>query len=99
MNDTTTVMQTDLDRLAERVEKAAALVQQLREDRARFEQRCVELERRLKDVEQGLQGQDAAAVTQELGALRKEQREWTSERRDVAQRIEMLLKKLERLEG
>ena len=99
MNETTAVMQTDLDRLAERVEKAAALVQQLRDDRARLEQRCIELERRLKDVEQGLQGQDAAAVTQELGALRKEQREWTSERRDVAQRIEMLLKKLERLEG
>jgi len=99
MNETTTVMQTDLDRLAERVEKAAALVQQLRDDRARLEQRCGELESRLKNVEQGLQGQDAAAVTQELGALRKEQREWTSERRDVAQRIEMLLKKLERLEG
>jgi len=100
MNETTTaVMHTDLDRLAERVEKAAALVQQLREDRARLEQTCAEQERRLKDVEHGLQGQDAATVTQELGALRKEQREWTSERRDVAQRIESLLKKLERLEG
>lgn len=99
MNETTTVMQTDLDRLADRVEKAAALVQQLREDRARLEQRCAELERRLMDLEQGLQGQDAAAITHELGSLRKEQREWTGERREVAQRIDSLLKKLERLEG
>lgn len=99
MNQTTPVMQTDLDRLADRVEKAAALVQQLRDDRARLEQKCVELEGRLQNVEQGLQGQDAAALTQEVGALRKEQRDWTSERRDVAQRIEVLLKKLERLEG
>ena len=36
MNETA-IMQTDLDRLAERVEKAAGLVQQLREDRERLE--------------------------------------------------------------
>lgn len=99
MNETTTMVQTDLDRLADRVEKAAALVQQLREDRARLEQRCAELERRLEVVESGLQGQDAAAVTRELDTLRQSQREWAGERREVAQRIESLLRKLERLEG
>jgi hypothetical protein len=35
----------------------------------------------------------------ELNQLRKEQREWLAERRDVASRIEGLLKKLEVLEG
>lgn len=99
MTENPPAMQTDLDRLADRVEKAAALVQQLRDDRTRLGQKCAELERRLQELEQGLQGQDAATLTQELGALRKEQREWIGERREVAQRIEALLKKLERLEG
>jgi len=99
MNETTTVMQTDLDRLADRVEKAAALVQQLRDDRTRLERQSQEFERRLHELEHKLQGQEAGAMISELAALRKEQREWISERRDVAQRIETLLKKLERLEG
>ena len=94
-----TVMQTDLDRLAERVEKAATLVQQLRDDRARLEQERNELGTRLQDLERTLQGNDAAALVHELTQLRKEQREWQAERRDVASRIEALVRKLERLEG
>jgi hypothetical protein len=35
----------------------------------------------------------------DLGALKKEQREWLAERKDVATRIESLLRKLERIEG
>src|SRR5262249_16832105 len=61
----TTMMQTDLDLLAERVEKAAALVQRLKEDRQRLERelgeaqtRLQETERRLQDTERRLQGQD-----------------------------------------
>jgi chromosome segregation ATPase len=100
MNETTTTMtQSDLDRLSERVEKAATLVQQLREDRARLEREREEVGRRLQELEQKLSGQDATALVQELGTLRKEQREWTSERRDVANRIEALIKKLDRLEA
>ncbi len=99
MNETTQVMKSDLDRLSERVEKAAGLVQQLREDRARFERERDELARRLKEQEHRLQGQDAAGLLQELTALKREQREWIGERRDVATRIESLIKKLERLEG
>ena len=34
----------------------------------------------------------------ELAALKKEQREWQTERRDVASRIEAISAKLERLE-
>jgi chromosome segregation ATPase len=99
MNETTPVMTTDLDRLSERVEKAAALVQQLRDDRTRLERERDELARRLKENEQKLQGQDVAALMTEVATLRREQREWTGERRDVAARIETLIKKLERLEG
>jgi hypothetical protein len=99
MTDTTPVMTTDLDRLSERVEKAAALVQQLREDRARLERECQELKLRLRENEQKLRGQDVAALMAEATTLRREQREWASERRDVASRIETLIRKLERLEG
>jgi chromosome segregation ATPase len=99
MNETTPVMTTDLDRLSERVEKAAALVQQLRDDRTRLERERDELARRLKENEQKLQGQDVAALMTEVATLRREQRERTGERRDVASRIETLIRKLERLEG
>ncbi|HEY3215576.1 MAG TPA: hypothetical protein VGK93_03695 [Candidatus Eisenbacteria bacterium] len=98
MNETT-VVNTDLDLLAERVEKAAALVQRLREDKQRLERERDDLARRLRESEEQLQGQDVAALIAELQGLRKGQREWQGERREVASRIEGLVKKLERLEG
>jgi chromosome segregation ATPase len=97
MNDTTT-MQTDLDRLADRVEKAAALVQQLREDRERLGRENEQLTRRVAELEQKLQGQDPGALLDELNTLKREQREWHTERREVASRIETLVRKLERIE-
>ena len=99
MTPETAVMQTDLDRLTERVEKAAAIVQQLRDDRTRLEQERNELAAKLQTTEQQLQGNDAAALVHELGQLRKEQRDWQAERRDVASKIEALVRKLERLES
>jgi hypothetical protein len=38
-------------------------------------------------------------LLQELSALKRQQHEWQTERRDVATRIESLLKKLEKLES
>ena len=99
MSETTPVMTTDLDRLSERVEKAAALMQRLRDDRAKLERERDEMARRLRETEQKMQGQDVAALMAEVASLRREQREWTSERRDVASRIGALIGKLERLEG
>ena len=99
MTPETAVMRTDLDRLTERVEKAAAIVQQLRDDRTRLEQERNELTAKLQTMEQQLQGNDAAALVHELGQLRKEQRDWQAERRDVASKIEALVRKLERLES
>ncbi|HTM57700.1 MAG TPA: hypothetical protein VL123_04730 [Candidatus Udaeobacter sp.] len=100
MNEITThEMTTDLDRLSERIEKAAAVVQQLRDDRERLTRERDELARRLQDFERKLEGQDAAAVRDELGALKRDQKNWQTERRDIASRIETLLKKLERIES
>jgi FtsZ-binding cell division protein ZapB len=99
MTETTTMTQTDLDRLTERVEKAAGIVQQLRDDRTRLEQERNTLMGRLQDLEHKLQGSDAGELVQEVMQLRKEQRDWQAERRDVASRIEDMVLKLERLEG
>jgi len=98
MTDTTTLMTTDLDRLAERVEKAAALVQQLRDDRTRLEREREEMNRRIQELEQKLQGQDPQALVNELGTLKREQKDWSVERREIATRVETLIRKLEKLE-
>ncbi len=95
----TAVVTTDLDRLAERVEKAAALVQDLRAKLALLETEKAELARKLEETSQKLQGNDPSSLVSEVAALKKEQREWTAERKDVASRIESLLKKLERIEA
>ncbi|MEO5617502.1 MAG: hypothetical protein ABIS67_06995 [Candidatus Eisenbacteria bacterium] len=99
MNDTTTMMTTDLDRLAVRVEKAAALVQQLREDRVRLEREREALAGKVQELEHKLQGQDPQALVQELGTIKREQKDWSIERKDIAARVETLIKKLEKLEG
>jgi uncharacterized coiled-coil DUF342 family protein len=93
------VVTTDLDRLAERVERAAALVQDLRAARAQLEAEKAELSRRLDETTQKLQGNDPSSLVTEVAALKKEQRDWVVERKDVAGRIEALLKKLERIDA
>jgi chromosome segregation ATPase len=98
MNETAVVVGTDLDRLAERVERAARLITELRSKATRLEEERNALQQRLADTEGRLQGQDPGALVQELTALRKEQREWLAERREVATRIEAISAKLERLE-
>ena len=97
MNETA-VVGTDLDRLAERVERAARLIHELRTKAARLEEERDALQRRLTDTEGRLQGQDPSALMTEIAALRKEQRDWQSERREVTTRIEAISAKLERLE-
>ena len=93
------VATTDLDRLAERVEKAALIIHDLRAKLAQAETEKADLSRKLAETSGQLQGNDPAALLAELAALKKEQREWLSERKDVATRIETFLRKLERIEG
>ena len=95
----TTVVHADLDLLAERVEQAAALVQRLKEDKQRLERENQTLTGRLEQNERALQGQEPSSLMSEIQALRKEQRLWEGERREVATRIETLVRKLERLES
>jgi len=98
MNETVTIT-NDLDRLAERIEKAAALLQAQRTEHARLQEERDALAARSQELEHKLQGQDPAALLGELHGLRREQRDWQVERREVALRIEALVTKLERIEG
>jgi len=98
MNDTAVITGTDLDRLAERVERAARLITELRTKATRLEEERNALQQRLADTEGRLQGQDPGALMTEIAALRKEQRDWLAERREVTTRIEAISAKLERLE-
>ena len=98
MSETVTIT-NDLDRLAERIEKAAALLQTQRAEHARLQAERDQLAARNQELEHKLQGRDPAMLLGELQGLHREQRDWQSERRDVALRIETLVKKLERLEG
>ena len=95
----TAVMTTDLDRLAERVEKAAILVGELKAKQAQLEAEKAELAHRLEETTQKLQGQDPTQLVTELATLKREQREFLAERKDVATRIEALLKKLDRIDA
>ena len=98
MNETAVITGTDLDRLAERVERAARLITELRTKATRLEEERNVLQQRLADTEGRLQGQDPGALMTEIAALRKEQRDWLAERREVTTRIEAISAKLERLE-
>ncbi len=98
MSDAVTVT-NDLDRLAERIEKAAVLLQAQRAERERLQRENEGLGARVRALEEKLDGQDPAALASELQGLRREQREWQAERREVALRIEALVKKLERLDA
>ena len=95
----TAVVTTDLDKLALRVEKAATLVQELRAKQAQLEADKATLTQQLAETGAKLQGNDPNALLTELAALKKEQRDWVNERKDVATRIEGLLKKLERIDA
>ncbi len=98
MTTTTAVASTELDRLAERVERAATLITELRRKGAQLEQEREQLHHKLEETQSKLQGQDPGVILHELATLKKEQREWLAERRDVATRIEAISAKLERLD-
>lgn len=95
---TVTVGSTDLDRLAERVERAATLITELRQKNAQLEAESKQLRQRLDETQGKLQGQDPTALLQELGNLKRDQREWLAERRDIAARIESISAKLDRID-
>ena len=71
MNDTA-VITNDLDRLAERVERAATLVTSLRNRCSDLEKLGAATQQQLDDLNAKLQGRDAATLVLELGTLQKQ---------------------------
>jgi len=111
MTDTVVTI-PELERLADRVERAAVLLTELRRKNAQLEQerqqallanqqsqtQVQQLQAQLREMQNRLQGQDPGTVLGELAALKKDQRDWLAERREVAAKIEAISAKLERLE-
>ncbi|MFM8559611.1 MAG: hypothetical protein ACKOC6_08425 [bacterium] len=85
-----------------RLEQELALLTEMQESltakHSNSEQERLALLKRFEELQSKLQGQDAGSIVAELAALKKEQREWVAERRDVASRIEAITAKLDRLD-
>ena len=79
-----------LGRLAERVEKAVATIQELRRERDQLRARVEELEAQVKDVDD---------ASNRLESLEEEHERFRRERGEIRDRIENILSSLEALEG
>lgn len=88
----TGVRSAELDRLGERVQKAADVLHGLRLERDQLRGERDVLARQLQSVQKLLRGREPRGVLAELEQLRRE-------RKEVATRIEALVKKLARLES
>lgn len=99
MSETHPAKASDLDRIGDRIERAAAVVRQLREERDRLVRERDALAKRVRELEARNGKGDAGALARELSGFRAKEREWAIERREVASRIEALLRKLDKLDN
>jgi len=88
-----------LDALAEQIERAVAAITQLKAENQKLSGRVQELEGKLGAGEKTLGGRKLDEVLAELDQLKGVEKQWTTERKEIAHRIEDLVKKLERLEA
>lgn len=79
-----------LARLGERVDRAVALIQELRRERDDLRGRLTAAEQRLREHEEELDG---------AGSIRDEYERFRSERSEIRTRIENILENLESLES
>jgi len=87
-----------LDALADQIERAAVAIARLRDENGKLSVRVKELEGKLGAGEKQLAGRKLDEVLSELDLLRGVEKQWTTERKEIAHRIEDLVKKLEKLE-
>ncbi len=88
-----------LEVLASQIERAVTAITQLKADNAKLSGRVHELEGKLGAGEKSLGGRKLDEVLVELDQLRGTEKQWTTERKEIAHRIEDLVKKLERLDS
>ena len=92
-------MEANLDLLAEQIDRAVSALARLKQDNHRLETRVRELQGVLGDGERKLNGKKLQDVLGELDGLRTAEKAWAAERKEIANRIEELARKLERLEA
>jgi chromosome segregation ATPase len=88
-----------LDALAAQIDRAATVIARLKNDNAALTGRVKELETALGAGEKRLAGRTLDDVLGELEQLKGVERQWAAERKEIANRIEDLVSKLEKLEG
>ena len=88
-----------LDALADQIERATRAIAKLKDENAKQANRLKELESKLAAGEKQLAGKKVEELLAELDLLRGVEKQWTTERKEIAHRIEDLVKKLERLEA
>src|SRR4051812_20818935 len=87
-----------LDALAAQIDRAAAAIARLKKENAGLTARLAELEIVVGAGQRRLQGRTLDDVLGELDLLKGVERQWVAERKEVANRIEDLVAKLERIE-
>ena len=87
-----------LDALADQIERAAVAIARLRDENSKLNARVKDLEGKVGAGEKQLAGRKLDEVLSELDLLRGVEKQWTTERKEIAHRIEDLVKKLEKLE-
>jgi chromosome segregation ATPase len=87
-----------LDALADQIERAAVAIARLRDENSKLNVRVKELESTVGTGERQLAGRKLDEVLAELDLLRGIEKQWTTERKEIAHRIEDLVKKLEKIE-
>jgi predicted nucleic acid-binding Zn-ribbon protein len=88
-----------LDVLADQIERATTVIARLKDDNSKLTTRLKELEGKLGAGEKQLAGRKLDEVLSELDLLRGIEKQWTTERKEIAHRIEDLVKKLEKIES
>lgn len=88
-----------LEALAAQIERAVNAITQLKAQNQKLAGRVEELEAKLGAGEKSLGGRKLDEVLAELDQLRGIEKQWTTERKEIAHRIDDLVKKLEKLEA
>ncbi len=86
-----------LDALAAQIDRAVDALARLKAENTRLASRVQELESKLGAGEKNLGGRTLSEILGELDSLKGTERLWATERKEIAHRVEDLVKKLARI--